>query len=123
MYLTNIDVTNNPIEVTSINSAFREFIQGSTTATLQVTLLSSEDYRNLQAMLGKNVELLEIRNDRLRVNTETGEINYSGYTLRDTEGEIKNTGQIKERMLEFSKPQPIKTRQITSAIKELDLNE
>jgi hypothetical protein len=93
-----------------------------TTATVQVNLLSDDDFRNLQAMLGKNVELLEINNERLRVNTETGDISYTGRTLRGSEG-IINTGQIKLRMLTDSTPQHIKVRTIKSAIGELDLSE
>jgi len=112
--ITNIDVRTEPIEVTSISSTFREYIHGNPTANLQVTLLSSEDYRNLQAMLGRNITLVESG----PANMPT----YASNVIGDREG-IKNTGQIKERMLEFSKPQHIKTRQITSAIKELDLNE
>jgi hypothetical protein len=113
--ITNIDVRQEPVEVTSINSALREYTAGTPTATLTVNLLSSEDYRNLQSMLGRNVTLVESSSAN---NMPT----YASNVIGDREG-IKNTGQIKERMLEFSKPQPIKTRQITSAIKELDLNE
>jgi hypothetical protein len=124
MYLTNIDITHKPIDITSFNSAAaREYLATNSTATLTVTLTSDEDYQNLQAMLGKNIQLVEIPYTMERaVNVEWGETGmFRRYTnvIGDSTGGVKT---IYNRILKPG-PEPIKVRTVTSAIKELEINE
>jgi hypothetical protein len=101
MILTNIDVTFDTLTATSFGQP--EPFPVSATGYITVRLTSGADYQRLQSLLGRNIQLVEVT---------------SAYSIR-----TYATGQYKERMLTDSKPQPIKTRTITSAIKELEINE